>query len=337
MAGSGRAFEVIVPVPGSVQPDVSQPDESEPTGPAAHGPHDADATAPGASPADALGQDGPSPEDRAPAAARAAEPTQADPDTPSMRERLDPPEPERRREDRVRDRRRQSWRQWFGRITLAVVLVATLVIPYLMLRSGREAQDRYAEAVEQLASGRREVRTAALHTLEHIAKDSPSDRLAVRNTLAAYIREHSPASNDGSSLPALDADVTVALTVLARLPAGSAGAPPLDLRAIRAPHSSLARADLRGAYLSGTTLKGADLSGAILGSANLSGADLRGANLTGADLSGTTLIGARLDGADLFGATLGGADLRGANLSTARGIVPEAIRAVAVTDTTTLF
>ena len=91
-----------------------------------------------------------------------------------------------------------------------------------------------------------------------------------------------------------------------------------------------ARADLRGANLSGADLSGADLRGANLNGADLSGADLRGANLSGADLWRSNLWCANLSYANLLGASLNDvnlwyvnfrhanlryADLRCANLS----------------------
>ncbi|MFK4444666.1 hypothetical protein ABH944_004830 [Caballeronia udeis] len=81
-----------------------------------------------------------------------------------------------------------------------------------------------------------------------------------------------------------------------------------------------AKANLRGAYLSGANLRGAYLSGANLRDAdlrdaNLRGAYLSGANLRGAYLSGANLRDADLRDADLRDADLSGADLRGAYLS----------------------
>ena len=53
----------------------------------------------------------------------------------------------------------------------------------------------------------------------------------------------------------------------------------------------LSVADLSGAYLYRASLSRANLSGANLSGANLSGADLSGANLSGANLSGAYLSG----------------------------------------------
>ena len=75
------------------------------------------------------------------------------------------------------------------------------------------------------------------------------------------------------------------------------------------------RANLSGAYLSGTDLFRANLSGATLFRANLSGANLFGANLSRANLFDANLSGANLSGANLSGANLSWANLFGANLS----------------------
>jgi len=78
-----------------------------------------------------------------------------------------------------------------------------------------------------------------------------------------------------------------------------------------------ARANLRGAYLSGANLIGAYLSDANLSGANLSDANLSGANLRSAYLRGAYLGGANLSGANLIGAYLSDANLSGANLRSA--------------------
>ena len=63
-----------------------------------------------------------------------------------------------------------------------------------------------------------------------------------------------------------------------------------------------AKADLRGADLSGADLRGAYLSGAYLHGADLSGANLSEADLSGAYLNGANLRRAYLNGANLYGA-----------------------------------
>lgn len=81
------------------------------------------------------------------------------------------------------------------------------------------------------------------------------------------------------------------------------------------PGWSLARANLRGAYLARVNLADADLRGADLEGADLTGADLTGARLAGANLRGVNLKGANLQGAGLQDVDIDGADLTGADLS----------------------
>jgi len=91
-----------------------------------------------------------------------------------------------------------------------------------------------------------------------------------------------------------------------------------------------AKADLRGANLSGINLMQADLSGANLCETDLSHAHLGGVSLFAADLSGANLSGARLIRTDLCNAKLTEAHVSGAlfletilcnvDLSAVRGI-----------------
>jgi uncharacterized protein YjbI with pentapeptide repeats len=83
--------------------------------------------------------------------------------------------------------------------------------------------------------------------------------------------------------------------------------------------TSLAKARMIGADLTGRTMETKNLNSVKLQGANLSGvdlkgADMRGARLQGANLSKTILEGAKLEGAHLQGANLQGADLARANL-----------------------
>ncbi|GAA1900856.1 hypothetical protein [Actinomadura bangladeshensis] len=72
--------------------------------------------------------------------------------------------------------------------------VGTLLISAQTLRTSQQGQvtDRYTKATEQLGSGKRDVRTAAIYALERIAKDSPRDRQTIRDVLATFVREHDP-------------------------------------------------------------------------------------------------------------------------------------------------
>ncbi|TMR97520.1 pentapeptide repeat-containing protein [Nonomuraea basaltis] len=125
-----------------------------------------------------------------------------------------------------------------------------------------------------------------------------------------------------------------------------------DLASADLSHTVLTRVNLFGARLSDANLIGANLTeaelihayladavltDAYLADAVLTGAVLTGANLTGADLNGAKLTGADLRGAVLTGADLTEAHLNGADLRNAKGMSPEQIRKVAITDSTTKF
>src|SRR6266436_2086814 len=57
----------------------------------------------------------------------------------------------------------------------------------------REGQvtDRYTKAIEQLGSGKLDVRIGGIYALERIARDSKKDHPTVMEVLTAFIREHS--------------------------------------------------------------------------------------------------------------------------------------------------
>jgi hypothetical protein len=48
---------------------------------------------------------------------------------------------------------------------------------------------RYTKAIEQLGSGKLDVRIGGIYALERIAHNSPQDQPAVLEVLAAFIRE----------------------------------------------------------------------------------------------------------------------------------------------------
>ncbi|WP_246178439.1 pentapeptide repeat-containing protein [Actinomadura decatromicini] len=296
--------------------------------------------------------------------------------------------------ERAREQRGQRRHQWINSLVLLAGVVlggGSLLATAQTLRTGQaelrtsrdnvralqegQVTERYAQAVEQLGSGRREVRAAAVYALERVAKDSPRDRLAIRDVLAVFVREHVRLKH--APLPrfpdAPDTDVAAAMAVVARRPADPYGAPRMDLHRIGVPvlrltspaslaGADLAGSDLRGAHLDHVELRGANLELAELPGAELPGADLRGADLRGADLtgvqlpgvllagadlsdtvltevklSGVDLRGVNLRGADLRGAELDGADLRGANLRGVQPTVQTRIRKSAKVDGTTRF
>jgi hypothetical protein len=54
-----------------------------------------------------------------------------------------------------------------------------------------QVTDRYARAVEQLASKSIEIRLGGIYALERIARDSPSDQQTIVDVLCAYVRNYS--------------------------------------------------------------------------------------------------------------------------------------------------
>lgn len=273
------------------------------------------------------------------------EPTQEELDALPADRRLELLQRERQREADEREHRRQSRHQWFNSLGILFSVLFTaagLVATGLAWRTGqgelrtaREGQitDRYTRATEQLASPGRDVRAGAVYALERIAGDSPRDRPAIVDVLAAFVREHDPAPAvpDAKLPPEPDTDVLAALTVLGRLPRPSSSHFP-DLHAIRIPGSPLPSTNL-----SGMNFFTANLTRVNLILAKVRYANLTRVNLTGADLEDTVLTGTSLRGANLTGANLAGADLRSADLTDVRGMTPEAIRKVAKTNQSTRF
>jgi uncharacterized protein YjbI with pentapeptide repeats len=196
-----------------------------------------------------------------------------------------------------------------------------------------QVTDRFTKAVEQLGSGKLDVRIGGIYALERIARDSAKDHPAVMEVLTAFIRDHSrepwPVDKDGvqDGEKKTRPDVQAAVTVVGRRDA-KRDIGPIDLTS-----ADLTGADLTGAALHGrpriprsrriedldiefvgAILRDAILRGADLTRARLFAAVLSGANLVGAHLTGAHLLVARLDGADLTDAGLIGANLYGANL-----------------------
>lgn len=150
--------------------------------------------------------------------------------------------------------------------------------------------ERFVRSVEQLGSVNDAVRLGGIYSFDRIAAESPDDREAVVNLLAAYIRRESPWPPDPSSaypanhpidqVPPLRVravDVQAALTVLCRWgpKAGSSD---------HWPTADLSNADLRMGNLSGGSLWRVRLNASNLARGNLTKADLRGADLTEAVL-----------------------------------------------------
>jgi hypothetical protein len=65
--------------------------------------------------------------------------------------------------------------------------------------------DRYTKTIEQLGSGKLDVRLGGIYAPERIARDSPWDHPTVLEFLATFIREHShepwPPKEPGAKTP----------------------------------------------------------------------------------------------------------------------------------------
>lgn len=226
----------------------------------------------------------------------------------------------------------------------------------------REGQitDRFNAAVTQLTATSATNRAAAIYSLERIAKDSPSDRLAVTDTLTVFIRENchkSTVSTNSGIAP----DVQAALLVLGRRPDVSREQMRLDLshcvlcghnldygcwRDASFVYSELLEcwftdSDCKQACFAFATIRetgfvGAKMAGATFGHARVGGffhqADLQNVDFSNADLTGSRFgyvkrpdgsvytSPAMLNGARFTGSKLNDVDFRGADLSRTIGL-----------------
>jgi uncharacterized protein YjbI with pentapeptide repeats len=183
--------------------------------------------------------------------------------------------------------------------------------------------DRFNKAVDHLGNEKMEIRLGGIFALARIAKDSPSDRSAIYEILAAYIRMKSPDPHGCRDVPT--ADIQAALTVLAGRPISHHCANQvLDLtgaclrgaelnggnfvnasfRDAELAHVQLYMSDLRAANFAGAKLQHAYLRGARISQSNFTSADLSNASLRGCDCAGVLLAGACLDETSLIDADL---------------------------------
>jgi hypothetical protein len=171
------------------------------------------------------------------------------------------------------------------------------------LRLSREGQltDRFTRAVEQLGNADVAVRVGGIYALGRIAEESSTERAAIADTLAAYVRKQAPwppgpeslypADYPLDKLPHLSVrapDIQAILTVLGRR-TSTLPDPPGWLSL------DLARTDLRRGSLAGANLQRARLREASLARAWMFRTDLRGADLREADLRDARLRGAIAD------------------------------------------
>lgn len=166
--------------------------------------------------------------------------------------------------------------------------------------------ERFTRAIDQLGSQALDVRIGGLYALHRLSQESREDYVSIMEILAAYVRDHAPATRRAAGqtpgrgryrdaqgrrgprhddrlkrdADPLDArspatDVQVALGILTR--PRDRGHPP--------PVIDLSLTDLSGARLQGVHLAGANLRGAQFADANLEYANLQGVALEGADMS----------------------------------------------------
>jgi len=184
-----------------------------------------------------------------------------------------------------------------------VVLLAGVYVTWRQLQeniqAGHEQRDldrqgqiteRFTRAVEQLANERLAIQLGGISALDRIAAESPRDRKAIVDILAAAIRTQSPWPPPAQNPFPADYPIAKVPPMRVRAPSvqsalnvvGRWGPTPAQEQVW--PTADLTDADLRMANLEGAHLWRVRLHRANLAGANLSGADLRGADLTEAVL-----------------------------------------------------
>ncbi|MTJ08415.1 pentapeptide repeat-containing protein [Anabaena sp. UHCC 0204] len=192
----------------------------------------------------------------------------------------------------------------------------------LKISEDKQITERFAKAIEQLASEKIEVRLGAIYTLERIAKDSEKDQWTIMEVLTAFVRENAPIKKEDKSqdkkeiqeLPKLRLDIQECLTVIGRREHPDKPGNRLDLSNINISKANLQKAKLEGANLEGANLQEANIEGANLQEANIEGANLERANLQKAKLEGANLERANLQEVILIKTDLEAANLRQAKL-----------------------
>ena len=175
---------------------------------------------------------------------------------------------------------------------------------FVELTKQGQIAERFAKAIEQLASDNPTIRLGGIYELERIAKDSQRDLWSSMEFLTTFVREAS--SQQKTPTPA--GEIQAALTVIKRLTHIYEQIEEQKL-------------DLRGVYLCGADLQGAlfqriDFREANLQEVNLQKADLRGGYFHRADLQGKKLQVSKGYGLQL--SVLREANLQGADFSCAK-------------------
>ena len=158
-----------------------------------------------------------------------------------------------------------------------------------------QVTDRYTKAIDQLGSGKLDVRIGGIYALERIARDSAKDHPTVMEVLLAFIWEHAaePWPESDTAIPeekrVIRPDIQAALTVVGRRDRERdlVGMHP-DFAGLHLNGAKLTWAKLDFARLTGATLIRADLTYMYLG--------LRNANLTDTDLTDADLRGVKWPG-----------------------------------------
>lgn len=175
-----------------------------------------------------------------------------------------------------------------------------------------QVTDRYAKAVEQLASKATEVRLGAIYALERIARDSPEDHQTVIDVLCAFVRNYSPPSTDadvGQDDELRTAvDIQAAMQVIGRRNT-SHDQVPLDLRSAKLRGLELYDADLSGCYMPSADLSHCSLHRVGFRDAKLMWIDFNDSHLVDVDMSGCSLTRSSFKEAHMERVNLAGADL----------------------------
>lgn len=194
-----------------------------------------------------------------------------------------------------------------------------------------EVTERFAKAIEHLASDRIEIRLGGIFSLRRLAADSADDAKTVTEVLSAFVRTHSHARAPNSEPPRpLRDDLLAAMSVLIDNRANTRARPNLrkidfsqaDLSNLTLIQFDMQEADFRSSSLVGCRLHNANLSRADLRQANLFAADLSWATLHRADLSDANMVQAFLSGTALDQAKMPGTILVRTDLSAVVGVMP---------------
>ena len=142
----------------------------------------------------------------------------------------------------------------------------------LALAHDEQATARFVSAVQLLAKEADPVAViGGIYALERVARDSPWDRGAIIETLAALVRKRWPDRNDEAlseeSYVDPPAEVQAAITVLGRLPVDGRGDIRIDLRNCWLYKVALT-GNFRDALFDGSTLNLANIDGGVFDNAS---------------------------------------------------------------------